>query len=259
MISFVCCPKREARIELFRGSVGVGGRRGCRVRRGRTDKVGRRMGLRQMIVGLLNQKGGVGKPTLATHIAGEWASSGKSVTVIDADPQGSAVDWARTHAHGGLSHLFNVVSITRNDMHHELPAVAAVNDHVLIDGPPRVTGLARSTILASDMILIPLQPSSYDICANAEIVKLIKEAQTFKPALHAAFVINRCIAGTIIARDVRDALMTGPVVALRTIISQRVAYAESVATGQLVREIDSRAVVTHEISALAAEVLEHAG
>jgi chromosome partitioning protein len=208
-----------------------------------------------MIVGLLNQKGGVGKTTLATHIAGEWASMGRRVTVIDADPQGSAIDWAQTREQGGLKRLFEVVGITRDSLHGEVPAIAAANDHVLIDGPPRVTALARSTILASDMILIPVQPSSYDVWASAEIVRLIGEAKAFKPSLDAAFVVNRCVVGTIIGRDVRDAL-TGPIGALRSVISQRVAFAESVATGQLVRELDESGPAAREIAALAAEVME---
>ena len=82
-------------------------------------------------------------------------------------------------------------------------------------------------------------------------------AKAFKPGLTAAFVVNRCIVGTVIGRDVRDALV-GSVPALRSIVSQRVAFAESVATGQLVREIDRGGPAAREITALAAEIMEAA-
>jgi chromosome partitioning protein len=72
-----------------------------------------------MIVAFLNQKGGVGKTTLALHVAGAWAAQGKRVVVIDADPQGSALDWSEQRAKEGLPRLFGVLGLARDTLHVE--------------------------------------------------------------------------------------------------------------------------------------------
>ena len=112
-----------------------------------------------MIIALLNQKGGVGKTTLALHLAGEWAGRGKRITLLDADPQGSALDWSQQRSRSGLPRLFGVVGLARDTLHREAPELAHDVDHVVIDGPPRVAGLMRSALLAADLVLIPVQPS----------------------------------------------------------------------------------------------------
>jgi len=207
-----------------------------------------------VIIALLQQKGGGGKTTLATHLAGELASRETSVLVIDADPQGSALDWSQRRALLGLPRRFGVVGLARETLHQEVPEIARQIHHVIIDGPPRVTSLARSAILAADLVLIPVQPSPYDVWASNEIVSLITEAKLFKPSLKAAFVINRRIVGTVIGRDVRAALAEYPLRTLTATVSQRILFPESAATGQLVNEIDVRSSAAREIAALAADV-----
>jgi chromosome partitioning protein len=207
-----------------------------------------------MILALLNQKGGVGKTTLATHIAGELALQGQSVILLDADPQGSSLDWAQRRQQNGLVRLFGAVGLARETLHQEAPELARRADHIVIDGPPRIAALARSALLAADHVLIPVQPSPYDVWASAEMVALIREAQVFRPSLRAAFVINRRISRTVIGREARGALADQPLSAMLSEIRQRVVFADSVAAGQLACELAPESAAAREITALVHEL-----
>lgn len=205
-----------------------------------------------MIVGLLNQKGGVGKTTLSVSLAASLARNGNRVLLIDADPQGSALDWAA--AREGEP-LFSVVGFPRPTIHKEIGQLGQGYDHIVIDGPPRVTDLARSAIMAADVVLIPVQPSPYDIWAADEVVRLIEEARVYKEGLKAAFLVNRKIVNTAIGRDVGEALAVYPIPALVATVTQRVIFAEAAAQGRAVHEIDSAGPAAAEIEAVRVELL----
>ena len=205
-----------------------------------------------MIIGLLNQKGGVGKTTLSVNLAAQLSRSGARVLLIDADPQGSALDWVAARA---SEPLFPVIGLPRPTIHKEIAQISQGYDYVLIDAPPRVTELARSVILACDAILIPVQPSPYDIWAADEVVKLIDEASIYKEMLKCAFTINRKITNTAIGRDVAQALSTYRLPVLKTSITQRVIFAEAAATGLAVHEVEAAGAAALEIEQLTNEIV----
>ena len=205
-----------------------------------------------MIVSLLNQKGGVGKTTLAVHIASALALRGHRVLLVDADPQGSALDWSASRQ---TDALFPVVGLPTKNLHREIMPHLPNYDDIVIDGPPRVNELTRAAIIAADIVLVPVQPSPYDVWAAKEIVELLSEASVFKSDQKSAFVINRKIVNTAIGRDVAEALADYALPVFAASISQRVAFAESAAQGSTVLELEPGSTASQEMGRLVDELL----
>ena len=206
------------------------------------------------VISVLNQKGGVGKTTISVNLSAALHDKGYSVLLVDADPQGSSLDWFASR--GDSEMLFPVVSCPKPNLHKVIADIGVGRDIVVIDGAPRVTDLSRAAMMASDLVLIPVQPSPYDVWAAEEVVKLIKEAQIYRPELKAAFVINRKIAKTAIGRDIVDALEEFELPILDAALAQRVVYAESAASGRVVFEDDKRSLASRDVNRLAKEVLQ---
>jgi len=149
-----------------------------------------------------------------------------------------------------------VVGIDRPTIDRDLKSIAR-KDYVVIDGAPQAADLAVSAIKAATCILIPVQPSPYDIWATADLVDLVKQRiEVMNGHLQAAFVVSRAIKGTRIGAEVTSALADYGLPILETRITQRVSYPGTAAGGTTVLDAEPDGDAAREIRALAKEVTQ---
>ena len=203
------------------------------------------------VISVLNQKGGSGKTTIATHLARAIQLKGFSVLLVDSDPQGSSRDWAAVNEENPVP----VVGIDRPTIERDLKRIAE-KDYVIIDGAPQAADLAISAIKASDIIIIPVQPSPYDIWATSDLVDLVKQRiEMTDGKLKAAFVVSRTIKGTKIGKEISVALSDYGLPVLDTSITQRVIYPTSASMGSSVLDEEPTGEASKEINNLTNEIL----
>jgi chromosome partitioning protein len=198
------------------------------------------------IIGVIQVKGGAGRSTLATNLAGA-IEIGASVALIDCDmPQGTSASWGALRQ---AEHPIGNLTIATADNHEHLiqtaEELAGTHDFIVIDGPPRIAEITRATLILSDLCLIPLGTSAAEIWATTDLLKTIEEAkaagkETGK-SIDARIVWNRYRAATTSAKEMPDAVKTElGLKALNTKMGYRVAYSDALAQGMTVMEWSDR-------------------
>jgi len=160
---------------------------------------------------IANQKGGVGKTTLATHLAWHLAEQGKSVLFVDIDPQSNATSTLASHAHAAgisSSQLFEPRDIALpspaageivlvgadsklveldsrphsvlSTFNQQVRAMAAPFDYLIVDVPPSLGNRMLASLLATDALLCPIEPEKYAIDGVATMIATFRQAQQLK-------------------------------------------------------------------------------
>jgi chromosome partitioning protein len=209
-----------------------------------------------MIISFLQQKGGAGKSMLSINVACALKELGKSVLLIDADPQATARTW---HSQNDGTKL-EVIGLDRPTIEKDLRQFKDRYDIIIIDSPGKLEDMIVKIIILSDVVFIPVQPAGFDIWATSPLVELIKQRRQITNGIpKVAFITNRKIVGTNIGKEVSGVLTDFELPVFESGACQRICYIQSSSIGETVLEKTSNFdtfTAAVEIRAIAQEILE---
>lgn len=186
------------------------------------------------IICLINEKGGVGKSTLAANLGTSLHRAGRTVVLVDADPQGTLRDWRAASPAG--ANLPTVIAVDRPQLLASLPSMAA--DFLIIDTPAKAELAAATAIRISDVALVVIQPSGPDIWSSSAVVKLLHQKTEMGGEIDAAFLVNRVSLSTTLSRQVRGGEWNSYGIAqLDASVGNRASFARSMTDGFSVYEL----------------------
>ncbi len=187
-----------------------------------------------MIISVTNLKGGVGKSTISQNLAVWFAHQGKKVCILDTDmEQRTSMRWAGLRS-GDVPDV-PVFGVESKQIIKTSSAQANLYDVVIIDGTPQLGETALATLMASDLVLVPITPSAFDLWSFENFLTRYKDIKDLKEAKDTPFqafiVLNRFTNKSNLDKNVLDVIQDFGIKLLDTTLSDRVAYRESPITG----------------------------
>jgi len=190
-----------------------------------------------MILTVGNTKGGVGKTTLAINIAIARALSGSDVLLVDGDEQHTAITFTELRNSLLGKTGYTAVSLYGAALRTQVRQLSSKYADIVIDVGGRNTGSLRAALTVTDVLLVPVQPRSFDIWAVDQVVALIQEAREINPTMRAVAMLNAADAQGNDNKGALDALRDMESIELLEFsIGRRKAFPNAASAGRAVIE-----------------------
>jgi chromosome partitioning protein len=207
----------------------------------------------KMIIAIANSKGGVGKSTIAVHLAAWLHGQGHRVTLADCDTQQSSSEWIREAVPAVKTVRLDNPDIILN----ELPLLAADTDFVIADGPGSQTETSRALLLRADLAIVPCKASMLEVRALAKATEVLRVSQDIRGGVPKAIIILSMVGKNYrLTQDMKDAAgaLNLPMASKAMILRQ--IYADAPGQGAVVWSMGSRAKeAADEVDAIFREIL----